>query len=240
MPRPGVEPGLRPSGRWERRLFRPRAGAAGADERATAAWCARAQCWPSTTTPSPGVVLAALVCLSGLPGEFRPLRVCQTHDHRCLPIRCLYAVPGVPPGGRSCCGAVLLAPRAPTRTAPRSKREPDGWERQPAAASALRSQRRTGVLHRRRRPVHHGDARSCRWYIGSPVGRRGTRKHCKGDHVPTLRPLLAVTGPPRQYGPKPCSTWPLAELQRPRPLPFARLLAPQGHRNSKTSTPVEE
>lgn len=144
------------------------------------------------------------------------------------------------PGDRSCCGAVLPAPRAPTRTAPRSKREPDGWERQPAAASTLRSQRRTEVLHRRRRLVHHGDARSCRWCIGSPVGRRGTKKHCKGDHVPTLRPLLAVTGPPRQYGPKPCSTWPLAELQRPRSLPFARFLAPQGHRNSKTSTPIEE
>jgi hypothetical protein len=36
--------------------------------------------------------------------------------------------------------------------------------------------------------------------------------------VPTLRPLLAVTGPPRQYGPKPCSAWPLAGLQRPRPV----------------------
>lgn len=51
----------------------------------------------------------------------------------------------------------------------------------------------------------------------------GARKqHCKGDHVPTLRPLLAVTGPPRQYGPKPCSTWPLAGLQRPRPLHLRR------------------
>lgn len=43
-------------------------------------------------------------------------------------------------------------------------------------------------------------------------------KHCKGDRVPTRRPLLAVAGPPRQYGPKPCYAWPLAGLQRPRPL----------------------
>lgn len=40
----------------------------------------------------------------------------------------------------------------------------------------------------------------------------------RGTAVPTLRPLLAVAGPPRQYGPKPCFTWPLAGLQRPRPL----------------------
>lgn len=44
-------------------------------------------------------------------------------------------------------------------------------------------------------------------------------KHCKGDRVPTLRPLLAVTGPPRQSGRSPLRpTWPLAGLQRPRPL----------------------
>lgn len=41
--------------------------------------------------------------------------------------------------------------------------------------------------------------------------------HCKGDHVPTRRPLLAVTGPPRQSGLSPVP-WPLAGLQRPRPL----------------------
>lgn len=40
-------------------------------------------------------------------------------------------------------------------------------------------------------------------------------KHCKGDHVPTLRPLLAVTGPPRQSGRSPVP-WPSAGLQRPR------------------------
>lgn len=42
----------------------------------------------------------------------------------------------------------------------------------------------------------------------SVEGVRG--KHCKGDLVPTLRPLLAVAGPPPQYGPKPCFTWALA------------------------------
>lgn len=115
VPRPGVEPGLRPSGRSDQRPFRPRAGADGADEREAGAWSARAQCWPSTTTPRPGVVLAALVRLSGLTGEFRPLRVCQTGDHRCLLCRCLYAVPGVHPGDRSCCGAVLPAPLSAAR-----------------------------------------------------------------------------------------------------------------------------
>lgn len=46
--------------------------------------------------------------------------------------------------------------------------------------------------------------------------------HCKGDHVPTRRPLLAVTGPPRQSGLSRVS-WPLAGLQRPRPLRFVQV-----------------
>lgn len=45
---------------------------------------------------------------------------------------------------------------------------------------------------------------------------RAGESHCKGDLVPTLRPLLAVTGPPRQSGRSPV-LWPLAGLQRPRP-----------------------
>jgi hypothetical protein len=71
--------------------------------------------------------------------------------------------------------------------------------------------------HGRRRPVRYGGAQRFRRRIRAPIsrGQQGV-KHCKGDHVPTLRPLLAVAGPPRQYGPKPCSAWPSAGLQRPR------------------------
>ena len=68
----------------------------------------------------------------------------------------------------------------------------------------------------RRRP------KSSSMHWNAYLSRSAGVKHCKGDHVPTLRPLLAVAGPPRQYGPKPCSAWPSAGLQRPRPVHSCR------------------
>ena len=105
---------------------------------------------------------------------------------------------------------------------PHAERGTDGRERQPAAALGAASRGGPWLLSRRRRPVRNGGAQGFRRYIRSPSARSTGVKHCKGDRVPTLRPLLAVTGPPRQYGPKPCSTWPLAGLQRPRPVHSCR------------------
>lgn len=127
----------------------------------------------------------------------------------------VFAHRGLTPLGRS----VRLPALPPVR--PHAERGTDGRERQSAAASTLRSQGRTVLLHWRRRPVRNGGAQGSRWRIGAPTGRRNGEVLQGGTCVPTLRPLLAVTGPPRQSGRSPV-LWPLAGLQRPRPVHLCR------------------
>lgn len=76
-----------------------------------------------------------------------------------------YSAPGVAsPGARAVgvLGGVLAAPRTPARTGCHAVRGPDGRERQPAAASALRTRNGPEDLSRRRRPVRRGGALVCR------------------------------------------------------------------------------
>lgn len=84
----------------------------------------------------------------------------------------------------------LPAPRTPSRTASR-KGGPDGKERQPTAATALRTRDGPNYL-RHRRPVHTGGAWICRRYTPTSRVRRDMRRGLL-PRDPSFR--LGETGP---------------------------------------------
>jgi hypothetical protein len=122
------------------------------------------------------------------------------------------------PGGASLLESADSGSPHPARTAPRSARDRTGGGGNRPQRQPLRCQAEGG-------PGYRTDTagRSVKAvpivFVGTSellsIEEKGTC--CRGDRVPTLRPLLAVTGPPRQSGRSPV-LWPYrAVLQRVRP-----------------------
>lgn len=110
------------------------------------------------------------------------------------------------------------APRAPS-VRPHAARGRTGGRGSRPQRQALRCRSGPGDVQA---PPAGPSWRTPKVFVGSSeaLQRRGQQgvKHCKGDRVPTLRPLLAVTGPPRQSGRSPVP-WPCrAVLQRVHPV----------------------
>lgn len=141
------------------------------------------------------------VAVTGVRGEHA---ACHAGDHRLPLSRCLYAVPGVPPGGRFVVevgGSRLPTPR-PYGTAHGG---PDGRRRQPAAAlaAAMAGRRGTGLFvggRRRERGWHTGVVVPVD-HDGAPIWRWFTRNSSlPGGEVPGDMGV-ALQGGPRPHSP---------------------------------------
>ena len=135
--------------------------------------------------------------------------------------------PGALAVGVGMSGSPQPLPCGLRKRGPERKREATG-----AALAAARLMEWTELLHRRGRLVHHGDAQSCRWRIGTPRSK-GYATSLQGGpspHTPAVARGHRATSPVRaetlfHLAFSGITASPPSALEQPKegPLPFAVL-----------------